>query len=40
MAGRKVRSNAEAGEGYSDINVEIEDKEIICQPKSVQTEPA
>ncbi|MDE7044687.1 MAG: PD-(D/E)XK nuclease domain-containing protein [Acetatifactor sp.] len=28
MAGWKVRSNAEAGKGYSDISVEIEDKEI------------
>lgn len=27
-AGWKVRSNAEAGEGYSDISVEIEDKAI------------
>ena len=28
MDGWKVRSNAEAGEGYSDISVEIEEKEI------------
>lgn len=28
MAGWKVRFNAEAGEGYSDISVEIEDKAI------------
>lgn len=26
--GWKVRSNAESGEGYSDISVEVEDKEI------------
>lgn len=28
MEGWKVKSNAESGEGYSDISVEIEDKEI------------
>lgn len=28
MNGWKVKSNAEAGEGYSDISVEVEDKEI------------
>ncbi len=28
MDGWKVRSNAESGEGYSDISVEVEDKEI------------
>ena len=28
MDGWKVKSNAEAGEGYSDICVEVEDKEI------------
>ncbi len=28
MNGWKVRSNAESGEGYSDISVEVEDKEI------------
>lgn len=28
MAGWKVRSNAESGEGYSDISIEIEDEEI------------
>lgn len=28
MTGWKVKSNAESGEGYSDISVEIEDKEI------------
>ncbi len=28
MSGWKVRSNAESGEGYSDISVEIEDQEI------------
>ncbi len=28
MAGWKVKSNAEAGEGYSDITVEVEEKDI------------
>jgi len=28
MSGWKVRSNAESGEGYSDISVEVEEKEI------------
>lgn len=28
MIGWKVRSNTESGDGYSDINVEVEDKEI------------
>lgn len=28
MDGWRVRSNAEAGEGYSDISVEVEDREI------------
>ncbi len=28
MGGWKVKSNAESGEGYSDISVEVEDKEI------------
>ena len=28
MDGWKVKSNAESGEGYSDISVEVEDKEI------------
>ena len=28
MDGWKVRSNAESGEGYSDISVEVEDKDI------------
>ncbi len=28
MDGWKVRSNAESGEGYSDISVEAEDREI------------
>ncbi len=28
MAGWKVRSNAESGEGYNDISLETEDREI------------
>lgn len=28
MDGWNVRSNAESGEGYSDISIEVEDKEI------------
>ena len=28
MDGWKVKSNTESGEGYSDISVEVEDKEI------------
>ena len=28
MIGWKVRSNTESGDGYSDISVEVEDKEI------------
>lgn len=28
MAGWKVKSNTEAGEGYSDITVEVEEKDI------------